>query len=137
MATRRSPHTAEARSQSGDGGEQSKHRARQKVSTERPNDSSLRLENARLIQFKGPKVLMSDPTVNGTSDASFSLVVEMQKLVEDLGHDEETEDNGFEVFVGKVWKGAEDRFHLGAETSADFASELEVYFAPRVGFSGA
>ena len=75
--------------------------------------------------------------MNGTSDASFSLVVEMQKLVEDLGHDEETEDNGFEIFVGKVWKGAEDRFHLGAETSADFASELEVYFAPRVGFSGA
>jgi len=60
VATRRSPHTAEARSQSGDGGEQSKHRARQKVSTERPNVSSLRLENARLIQFKGPKVLMSD-----------------------------------------------------------------------------
>ena len=82
---------------------------------------------------------MSDPTVNGASDASFYffLVVEMQQLVEDLGHDEETEDNGFEVFVGKVGKGAEDRFHLDAETSVDFASELEVYFAPRVGFPGA
>ena len=51
---------------------------------------------------------MSDPTVNGASDASFYffLVVEMQQLVEDLGHDEETEDNGFEVYVGKVWEGA-------------------------------
>jgi len=54
-----------------------------------------------------------------------------------LGNDEETQDNGFEVFVGKVRKGAEDRSHLGAETSVDFASELEVYFAARVGFSGA
>jgi hypothetical protein len=72
----------------------------------------------------------------GTSDASLCLVVEMQRLVADLRNDEETEDNGFEVFVGKVWNGAEDCFNLGAETSVDFASELEDHFAPKGWLSG-
>ena len=53
VATRRSPHTAEARSQSGDGGEQSKHRAGQQVSTQRPNLSSSRLEKCAFHSTQG------------------------------------------------------------------------------------
>jgi hypothetical protein len=62
--------------------------------------------------------------------------IEMQRLVEGLGNEEEGE-SGFEVYVGKGREGAEDRSDLGADTPIDFASVPEVYTAARAGFSGA
>jgi len=70
------------------------------------------------------------------------ILVEMQRLVEGLGNEEEG-GSGFEVPVGKGRKGAQDRIHLsagsgsGSGTSVKFASMLEVLTAARAGFSGA
>lgn len=79
--------------------------------------------------------------VNGKID--FFFLVEMQRLVEGLGNEEEEGDKGFEVYVGKGWEDAENHFHLSAGTyplsagiSVKFASGLEVFPAARVGFSG-